>query len=256
MFSFVMCIYGCLIGTVQRCASCAVNTGETARAVNVSDGRRVFGDERFSKKRNFGANKHGSKFMTMQISDKFTLSFPDKMTDDQFFRFCASNQNLKIERNENGEIEIMAPSGGTSGMQEAEIVIQLGVWNKRMKLGMTFSPSAGFSLPSGAVRHADAAWMSNERWNALTAKQQEKFIPAPDFVIELRSPSDTLSELQAKMKRWIDNGVRLAWLIDPIEEKTYIYRKNKKPVVVKGFDKTLSGEKVLPDFTFELKELK
>lgn len=192
----------------------------------------------------------------MFIHNKYVLSFPDKMTDDQFFRFCESNQNLRIERNEKGDIEIMAGTGGKTGMQEAEIGRQLGNWNSQTKLGVSFSPSTAFVLKSGAIRLGDAAWMSLERWNALTSAEQDKFIPVPDFVIELRSPSDSLSDLQEKMEKWIQSGVKLAWLINPEDETTYIYRENGERLIVKGLDKTLSGEDVLIGFELDLKELK
>lgn len=189
--------------------------------------------------------------------EKTTFHFPDSFTDEQFYEFCLANRDLQIERNEEGEIEFMAAAGGETGASEALLIARVYQWNEHSKLGIVFSPTTGFILKKGAMRQPDAAWISIDRWNTLADAQKKKFIPiSPDFVIELRSSSDSLAPLQEKMKRWIQNGVKLGWLIDPQAEKSYIYRKNKKPVVVKGFDKTLSGENVLVGFELDLKELK
>lgn len=188
--------------------------------------------------------------------EKFVLNFP-QMTDDEFYLFCVSNDSLQIERNENGEIELMAAAGGQTGAYEFELQRQLGEWNKRKKFGIAFSPTTGFRLKSGAMRQPDVAWIRLDRWNALTAAEQEKFIPIPpDFIAELRSVSDALKPLQEKMEKWIENGVRLAWLIDPKEETVYIYRINGERIIVKGFDKKLSGEDVMPEFELELNDLR
>lgn len=184
------------------------------------------------------------------------IAFPEAMSDEMFYRFCRANPDLRMELNPKGEVEIMAGTGGKTGILENEITFQLTAWNRRAKLGKAFSPSTGFKLKSGSVRLADGAWMRLERWTALSKEEQEKFVPAPDFIVEVRSPSDELSALKEKMEEWLSSGVRLGWLIDPESETTYIYRQNGERLIVKGFDKTLSGEDILPNFELNLNELK
>lgn len=192
----------------------------------------------------------------MLAERKLTLALPDAISDEAFYRLCRANQNLRIERNAKGEIEIMAGTGGKTAIIEAEIGRQLSEWNRQKRLGKTFGASGGFKLKNGSIRLADAAWMSNERWNALSPEEQARFVPAPDFVVEIRSPSDSLSDLQEKMREWIQNGARLAWLVNPQDETVFIYRENGDVAIVKGFDQTLSGDDVLPDFQLSLSDLK
>jgi Uma2 family endonuclease len=189
--------------------------------------------------------------------DKIVINnFPD-MTDEEFYLFCLSNQQVQIERNEQGEIELMAAAGGDTGAREIELQRQVANWNHQYKLGVAFSPTTGFLLKHGAMRQPDVAWIRLDRWNALTAEQREKFVPIPpDFVAELRSTSDSVKPLQEKMERWMENDVKLAWLIDPKEQTSYIYRANGERIIVKGFDKTLSGEDVLVGFELNLSDLK
>jgi Uma2 family endonuclease len=179
------------------------------------------------------------------------------LTDEQLLKLCAANRNLKFERNAKGELIVMALTGGTTGRRNMRLAGQLDAWTLTSKLGEAFDSSTAFHLPNGAVRPPDAAWISNERWQALTSKEQSGFVPlAPDFVVELRSESDRLQSLQDKMQEWMQNGCRMAWLIDPQEEKTYIYRTNAEVEVINGFDAVLSGEDVLPEFAFALSLLK
>ena len=139
-----------------------------------------------------------------------------QMTDDQFFDFCQINRDLRIERNKLGEISIMPPTGSETGNRENNILGQLWVWSEQDGTGLNFSSSAGFKLSTGAERSPDAAWIKLERWNALSLEQQQKFAPiCPDFVVELRSPSDNLKPLQEKMEEYMrEPGVKLGWLID------------------------------------------
>ena len=139
-----------------------------------------------------------------------------QMTDDQFFEFCQINSDLRIERNKFREISIMPPTGSETGNRENNILGQLWVWSEQDGTGLTFSSSAGFKLSTGAERSPDASWIKLERWNALSLEQQQKFAPiCPDFVVELRSPSDNLRLLQEKMAEYIrEPGVQLGWLID------------------------------------------
>jgi Uma2 family endonuclease len=180
------------------------------------------------------------------------------LTDDELFALCASNDMLRIERTAQGEIMLLHPTGGGSGYRNNEISRQLGNWNYRTKLGKVFDSSAGFRLPSGAMRSPDASFVLQAWWDALSEQEQEKFPPlCPDFAAELRSKNDSLIELQTKMREeWMGNGCRLAWLIDPFGEMAYIYRADGSVSTVQGFDNVLSGEDVLPDFVLELRGLR
>jgi Uma2 family endonuclease len=179
-------------------------------------------------------------------------------TDDELFALCATNKILRIERTAQGEIMLLHPTGGGSGYRNADITTQLSVWNKRHRLGIVFDSSAGFFLPSGAMRSPDASFVLQARWDALSEQEREKFPPlCPDFAAELRSKNDSISDLQTKLREeWMGNGCRLAWLIDPFAETAYIYRADGSVSTVQGFDNTLSGEDVLPDFVLELKGLR
>jgi Uma2 family endonuclease len=179
-------------------------------------------------------------------------------TDDELFALCATNKILRIERTAQGEIMLLHPTGGGSGYRNADITTQLSVWNKRHRLGIVFDSSAGFFLPSGAMRSPDASFVLQARWDALSEQEQEKFPPlCPDFAAELRSKNDSISDLQTKMREeWMGNGCRLAWLIDPFGEMAYIYRADGSVSTVQGFDNVLSGEDVLPDFVLELRGLR
>jgi len=181
----------------------------------------------------------------------------EAMTAEEFFYFCQENENLHFERDEKGNIIFMPPTGSKTGIKNSELITELVIWNRKYKLGVTFDSSAGFSLPDGSQRSPDAAWMSNEKWNALSPAQKKVFAPAcPEFVIELRSNSDSLSYLQNKMQMWIRNGAHLAWLIDPIEKKAYIYRKDFSVEVINSFNTKLNGENILNAFKFDLSLLK
>lgn len=174
------------------------------------------------------------------------------LTDDQFFEFCQLNRDLRIERKASGELVIMPPTGTGTGGRNFKLTVQLGIWVEQDGTGIGFDSSTGFTLPNGAEVSPDAAWVRLERWNALTEEQQEKFAPiSPDFVVELRSPSDSLKALQEKMQEYIANGVRLGWLIDRKQKKIYIYRPE---VSVECLDNpaTVSGDPVLPGFVLNL----
>lgn len=174
------------------------------------------------------------------------------MTDEQFYQLCRSNPDLKFERNVKGELIIKPPTGGETGNRNVEIASEFVIWNRKTRLGKVFDSSTCFKLPNGADRSPDVAWIRLERWNALTPEQKEKFPPiAPDFVLELMSPSDSLQSTQAKMQEYMENGVQLGWLL---ERKTYrvdIYRQGKS-VEVQQKPALLSGEDVLPGFSLDL----
>ncbi|MEG4815944.1 Uma2 family endonuclease [Microcoleus sp. K5-D4] len=183
-----------------------------------------------------------------------------ELTDEQFYRLCQMNQDWQFERTAKGEIIIMSPVGGVSGNREADLITDLGLWNRQTQLGRVFSSSTIFRLPNKGDRSPDAAWVSLERWSALTDEQQEKFPPiCPDFVIELReaklsrreSRTDPLRQLQEKMQEYLNSGLRLGWLINPQDEQVEIYRPSREVEIVQ-FPVSLSGEDVLPGFVLNL----
>jgi Uma2 family endonuclease len=174
------------------------------------------------------------------------------LSDEQFYQLCRNNRELKFERTTKGELIIMSPVGGESGNREADLIIDLGIWNRQTGLGFTFSSSTIFKLPNGADRSPDAAWIQRQRWEALTPEQKRKFPPiAPDFVIELRSATDDLEALRQKMQEYIDAGVQLGWLINPQQQQVEIYRPGQS-VEVRNLPTELSGENVLPGFSLSL----
>ena len=177
-----------------------------------------------------------------------------KMSEEEFFEFCIANPDFRIERERDGKIIVMSPAGLISSFQEGEVFTELNLWNRKHKLGKCFNATGGYTLPDTSVKAPDAAWISKEKWKNLPAFERSRFAHVvPDFVAEVRSQTDTLKKLKEKMTgTWLANGVRLAWLIDPIKQKSYIYRQNGTAEVVEGFDKKLSGEDVLPGFEFDL----
>lgn len=177
------------------------------------------------------------------------------MTDEQLYEFSQINRDLRIERNAQGELVIMPPTGGETGRRNAELAIQLGVWAKRDGTGSTFDSSTGFRLPNKAVRSPDASWIAHARLDRLTSEQRKKFVPlCPDFVVELRSPTDSLSVLQEKMQEYLDNGAGLGWLIDTDRRRVYVYRPNE-PVEELSEPSSLNGDPLLPGFVLDLKEI-
>jgi Uma2 family endonuclease len=175
-----------------------------------------------------------------------------QLTDDQFYQLCQDNRDLRLELTSLGELIVMSPVGGESGKTEASLIIDVGNWNRRTQLGEVFSSSTVFKLPNGAQRSPDVAWIATNRWEALTPEQRRKFPPiAPDFVIELRSATDDLGELQAKMQEYIKNQVRLGWLINPQDQQVEIYRLGQVKDV-RSLPTILSGEDVLPNFNLTL----
>ena len=179
-----------------------------------------------------------------------------QLTDDQFFELCRLNRDLRIERTAQGGLSIMAPAGGDSSALNAEITTQLGTWAKRDGTGRTFDSSGGFVLPDGAVRSPDAAWVSRARLAALSVEQRTKFLPlCPDFVIELRSPTDSLPALQDKMREYVENGARLGWLVDPLAGQVFVYRPDS-PVERLAEPDSVSADPVLPGFRLEMDELR
>jgi Uma2 family endonuclease len=171
------------------------------------------------------------------------------LSEDDFFQLCQDNRDLRLERSPGGEVLIMPPTGGETGRRSLRIAGQLDAWTEIDGRGVAFDSSTGFLLPSGAIRSPDAAWMPRERWESVPSAARERFVP--DFVIELRSPSDRLADLQAKIAEYLAAGATLGWLIDPVERRAHVYASGS-PLRVLDAPPRLSGEPVLPGFVLDL----
>lgn len=181
------------------------------------------------------------------------------LSDEQFYQLCINNPEWNIERNAKGVLIVMSPVGGEGGSRELSFGGELYLWNKQTQLGIAFSSSTLFKLPRGGDRSPDAAWVELSRWQALTPEQRKKFPPiAPDFVFELRSPSDDLTALREKMQEYLDSGVRLGWLLNPQGQQVEIYRQGQEKEVRTlcgaklPLPTQLSGETVLPGFVLQI----
>ena len=193
---------------------------------------------------------------TSQFDGTLRLNFPKNVISDKWlFEFCQLNRDLKIEHNSVGEIIIMPQTGTQTGGWNSEFTTELGIWNRKNKLGKTFDSSTGFKLPNGATYGPDAAWIPHEKWNALTLDEQDGFAPiVPDFIAEIRSKSDTIKPIQEKIIEFMECGCQLAWLIDLILQITTVYRADGQEVEV-PFDQILNGGSVLPGFEVKLADL-
>ncbi|WP_373526734.1 Uma2 family endonuclease [Nostoc sp.] len=175
-----------------------------------------------------------------------------QLTDNQFYQLCRENPEVKFERNAAGELLIVPLTGGETGNRNSEISADFVFWNRQTQLGVGFDSSTCFKLPNGANRSPDVAWIRQERWDALTPEQKEKFPAiAPDFILELMSPSDTLRETQEKMQEYINNGVKLGWLINPKMRQVEIYRLGKAIEILES-PQELLGEDILLGFILNL----
>jgi Uma2 family endonuclease len=180
------------------------------------------------------------------------LRFEQPMTDEELMRFCAANDLLRVEREANGELIVMSPSGSEGGGVDTDVTVEMSIWARQDGRGKVFGSNAGFRLPDGSVRAADCHWVSWIRWNALTSEDQKRYAPlCPEFVIEVRSESDRLPELQAKMQMWLANGAELAWLIDPKRKAVEIYRPGREVEVLQG-GSAVEGEGPVAGFVLEL----
>ncbi len=180
---------------------------------------------------------------------------PNKMTPDEFWEFCSKNRKLRAELTKEGEVIIMPPTGFETSDRNAEIITQLRVWAKKDRNGKVTDSNGGFILPNGATYAPDASWTDKKRLKQFSAVELQKFLPlCPDFVIELRSASDSLKDLREKMEEYIENGARLGWLIDPKNKRVYVYRPNSEVEILKN-PTTTSGEDVLKDFELDLTEI-
>jgi Uma2 family endonuclease len=177
------------------------------------------------------------------------------MDDDEFFAFCAENRKVRIEREPDGEIIIMPPAGGETSYRNSSLIAQLYQWSERDGRGRAFDSNSEFFLPNGAARGLDAAWINSSHLAQLTAEQKERFLYlCPDFVVELISPSDRLSKVQAKMQEWIENGALLGWLIDPKQRTVHIYRPSKETERRLNID-GLDGEGPVTGFYLDLTKI-
>src|SRR5258708_1655586 len=176
-------------------------------------------------------------------------------SDEEFLNFCRQNPDARIERDSSGEILIMAPTHTETGGINADLFLAVGNWAKQDGTGRTYDSSTGFTLSNGALRSPDVSWVSSRRWEALSDDQRSGFARiCPDFVVELRSESDTLRKLWAKMEEYIENGSALGWLIDPTERKVYVYRPNEEAEILEN-PAEISGELLLKGFVLNLKEI-
>jgi Uma2 family endonuclease len=186
------------------------------------------------------------------------LNFQDvleKITDDEFENLCRRNPDLQIELTKEGELVIMPPTGGETGASNFSLIVEFGKWLEKDRNGVGFDSSTLFILPNGARRSPDLAWVKKEKWDALSEEEKKKFPPfCPDFVVELRSPSDLPGNLRAKMEEYIENGAALGWLIDPLERKVYVYRPNAEIEILEN-PESVSGEPELKDFTLNMAKI-
>lgn len=173
------------------------------------------------------------------------------VSDEALYAFCRLNRDLRIERTREGELIIMSPTGGETGKRNFALTVLFGAWVARDGTGIGFDSSTGFILPNGAERSPDVAWVRKSRWEALTPGQRERFVPlCPDFVVELKSPSDDLRELRAKLAEYMENGAQLGWLIDPEDRSVTVFRPGRAPETLPD-PAQVSGEPVLPGFVLE-----
>jgi len=197
------------------------------------------------------AQASSSQTIAVNIPSTLILS----ITHEQFVQLALANRDLQLERTPMGELIVMPPTGSDTGNRNLDIEGQLWLWNRQTKLGKAFNSSTGFHLPNGAFRSPDASWIRQERWDALTPEQRKGFAPlCPDFVLELRSESDNMEPLRAKMREYMANGARLGWLIDRKNKKVEIYRQGQEVEVLDN-PSTLSDEDVLPGFVLDLTEV-
>jgi Uma2 family endonuclease len=160
-----------------------------------------------------------------------------KMSDEQFLAFCRTNRDLRIERLASGEVIVMPPAFSDTGNRNAKLLYQVMAWADKDGTGETFDSSAGFTLPNGSTKSPDVSWIKSERWNQLSAEEKASFAPiCPDFVIELRSASDSLKRLQEKMAEYVANGVRLGILVDRKAKAVYLYRPQQAPQMLEEPD--------------------
>lgn len=203
-----------------------------------------------------------SEIQSVQASDVFilphgfSLDFHSaRLTEEQFEELCRNHADAKFELTAQGELIVMPPTSLESGYRNTDLTTEVNLWSRKDKGGIVFDSSTMFTLPNGAKRSPDVSWMSRNKWDNLSSSERRKFARVvPEFVIELRSPTDYLGDVQDKMNEYIENGVQLGWLIDPIEQKVHIYRANGENEILDDPEK-VSGEDVLPGFELNVREI-
>jgi Uma2 family endonuclease len=178
-----------------------------------------------------------------------------KLNEEEFEQFCCENKDMRIELTKEGDLMVMPPTGGETGIRNFSLITQFGIWVEKDGTGYGFDSLTLFTLPNGAKRSPDLSWIKKERWEALTKKERKKFSPiCPDFVVELRSETDSLKTLQEKIEEYIENGAQLGWLIDPIKKKVYVYRPNVDVEILDN-PQTVSGEPLLKGFELNVQKI-
>jgi len=177
------------------------------------------------------------------------------VTPEQFEQLCRKYRDLRLELTSTGELIVMPPTGSETGLRNANLTCQLVNWAEKDGTGVAFSPSTGFALSNGARRSPDASWVKCRKWERLTPRERKGFAPiCPDFVVELRSETDRLSQLRSKMKEYIANGAAMGWLIDPLLRRIHIYRLAEEPFILEN-PETVSGDPLLPGFKLDMAKL-
>ena len=183
------------------------------------------------------------------------INVTQPVTHEQFEQLCRKYRKLRLELTSTGELIVMPPTGAETGRSNAHLTYQLMAWTEKDATGVCFGNTAGFTLPNGAIRSPDASWIKREKWDSLTNQQKKRFGPwCPDFVVELRSPGDRLSELRDKMVEYMETGASLGWLIDPFKRQVYVYRPNEELIVLDN-PASISADPLLPGFELNLSEL-
>ena len=194
-----------------------------------------------------------------QIDDAYIppelIGVTQRVTPEQFEELCRKYRKLRLELTSTGELIVMPPTGSETGRSNSNLTYQLEVWARQDGTGVCFSNTTGFTLPNGAIRSPDASWIKREKYDSLTKQQKKTFAPiCPDFAVELRSASNTLTELNLKMFEYVENGALLGWLIDPFKRQVYVYRPDEEVVVLNN-PETVSGDPLLPGFKLDLTEV-
>jgi len=175
-----------------------------------------------------------------------------RLTDDELFELCARNSELRIERTAQGDLIVMTPAAPESSHRSLAIAAALYEWARRDGSGLAFDSSGGFILPNGAMRSPDASWVRRDRLAGLSAETKKRFLPlCPDFVVEIRSASDSLADQQAKLEEYRESGARLGWLVDPEVRRIHVHRPGE-PVAILENPRSIAGDPELPGFTLDL----
>lgn len=201
------------------------------------------------------APKNKGSTLLIYPSEALEIDFGDllkPMSDDDFADFCQRHRDLRIEMDRFGEIIIMSPTYSETGAINFNLIADFAIWSRADGTGLGFDSSTGFILPNGAKRSPDLSWIKLDRWLAIPTEQRKKFAPiCPDFVVEIRSASDSLTKVQAKMTEYIENGASLGWLLDVMNKKVYIYQPNA-PVQMLDDPSEVSGEPLLKGFVLQM----